>query len=149
MDNKIRIDFKQILRDVYGTPVKTEDRTVQPTTVLPNGQKVYPEIEMPLHHACVQALLYSPGPDKQQPSRELGRKRYLVSCKIAKAALDGHSGVVALKPDEVTATLDAVDLMYGPVVTGAVHAIFNASDDDAALAEAYAGIGKPAQEDMQ
>lgn len=143
-ENKTRIDFRHMLVDVYGKRVKTEDRTQQPIKVLENGMKIYPEIEMPLHFACTQALLYGPGPDgKERPSKELGRKRYIVAAKVAKAEQEGHSGIVSLKPDEVVMIVEAVDVFYGPVVSGPVHALLGASDDDEAVAKAYAGIGKP------
>lgn len=139
---KVAIQFKQLVIDPYGDPMKMEDRTKQPTAVLANGQKVYPEKEMYLYEACVQALLYGPGPDKQPPNRDLGDKRYAAACKIAKAKIEGHPGVVTLKPEHVTLTVEAVYAMYStPAVSAAVYALLEAGEDDV-IGKAYADIGK-------
>jgi hypothetical protein len=134
-DKKIRINFADTLKDFYGDEIKTPDQSKQPIgyIVSDNGKSIpqYPLTIMPLGRACTTALGGRYEGETLTP--EQTQKRWRIGMKVAKYATPGHSGVVALRAEEVTELLVCTGKAYPPFIAGYIKATISPEDDDAAL----------------
>lgn len=143
--SKTKIKFNTPVLDMYGEPVKMPDSSQPPERHVPDGRggtvPQYPLVAMQFHKAVCNALGHKYEGEQTLP-QDKQMFRWRVACKVAKAATPGHSGEVALKPDEITEAVECCNKAYEPFIFGFIKAMM-IPDENARDEETVANLGKP------